>query len=547
MGFFGWFKKKDKKQQEDQKQPQQQTQQNQAQKKKNVSQEEKSQIEAENVKQIKQQIQIQILKKNLKLKKFWKIPIYDFIDEYCIVFDDEEENKFEYTDIHNKFKKQIEIMVDQLMQDIGINEEQFYQMSLIGLRNKNHRKIFEQILIVDNFLVFKKLMVKRNKELELEALKELEKQDGGKDLSKIQTGEQKKSSKSYEVKQKELEQEKRELDLAIAMSMAVQKEQANMSVKKILYKLIFQTINTSKHLFLTKIIKKTVEDQELEKALLESQLTYKQEQEEKLSKSKLQEQQEKQKQQAESKTDAQLQKETAKPQEQEKEQYKLYQQESKPVQENKQKEEESKEQQQQQQQISPAKNSGQKLSSLGSLPPLKANKNLPPLQSKYQAAPVDDLLKKKEDLEKRLEERRLAEEKIKNAQVQEKSEDQSQSQANTLEERKKKLLAQRELLRKRKQQQREEELKRFQELGQNEPQQQQGEKKSSQDQGLNKQNTVALDLDKQGPSSHISAEDRKKRMDLYSKIKSNIAQEQQQQQQQQEQPDLLSDDDDDLL
>jgi len=30
---------------------------------------------------------------------------------------------------------------------------------------------------VDNFLVFKKLMVKRNKELELEALKEVMKQD----------------------------------------------------------------------------------------------------------------------------------------------------------------------------------------------------------------------------------------------------------------------------------------------------------------------------------------------------------------------------------
>lgn len=30
-------------------------------------------------------------------------------------------------------------------------------------------------MIVDNFLVFKKLMVKRNKELEMEAMKELDK------------------------------------------------------------------------------------------------------------------------------------------------------------------------------------------------------------------------------------------------------------------------------------------------------------------------------------------------------------------------------------
>jgi hypothetical protein len=53
----------------------------------------------------------------------WKIPIYEFLDEHCIVFDEEEENKFEYTDVHNKFKKKIEEMINQLMADIGITED----------------------------------------------------------------------------------------------------------------------------------------------------------------------------------------------------------------------------------------------------------------------------------------------------------------------------------------------------------------------------------------------------------------------------------------
>lgn len=35
------------------------------------------------------------------LSPTWRIPILTFIDENCIIFDDEEENKFEYTDIHN--------------------------------------------------------------------------------------------------------------------------------------------------------------------------------------------------------------------------------------------------------------------------------------------------------------------------------------------------------------------------------------------------------------------------------------------------------------
>ena len=31
----------------------------------------------------------------------WRVSILDFVDNKCIVFDNEEENKFEYTIIHN--------------------------------------------------------------------------------------------------------------------------------------------------------------------------------------------------------------------------------------------------------------------------------------------------------------------------------------------------------------------------------------------------------------------------------------------------------------
>lgn len=31
----------------------------------------------------------------------WRIPILSFIDEHCIIFDNEDENKFVYTEIHN--------------------------------------------------------------------------------------------------------------------------------------------------------------------------------------------------------------------------------------------------------------------------------------------------------------------------------------------------------------------------------------------------------------------------------------------------------------
>lgn len=30
----------------------------------------------------------------------WKTPVVSFIEEHCLIFDDDEENKLEFTDIH---------------------------------------------------------------------------------------------------------------------------------------------------------------------------------------------------------------------------------------------------------------------------------------------------------------------------------------------------------------------------------------------------------------------------------------------------------------
>lgn len=43
-----------------------------------------------------------------------------------------------------------------------------------GLKTKR-RRLFEQLLVCDNFLAFKRVMVKKNKEFEVEALKQLAK------------------------------------------------------------------------------------------------------------------------------------------------------------------------------------------------------------------------------------------------------------------------------------------------------------------------------------------------------------------------------------
>mmetsp|Transcript_10431 Transcript_10431/g.15600 ORF Transcript_10431/g.15600 Transcript_10431/m.15600 type:complete len:350 (-) Transcript_10431:310-1359(-) len=100
----------------------------------------------------------------------WKVPIMSFVDENCIVFDDEEENKLSYTEVHNQFREMIDNLMGNLCGELGISEELMAKIINMGLKNSRDRRVFEQIIACDNFMSFKKLMVKRNKELEAEAL-----------------------------------------------------------------------------------------------------------------------------------------------------------------------------------------------------------------------------------------------------------------------------------------------------------------------------------------------------------------------------------------
>ena len=50
-----------------------------------------------------------------------------FLDEYCIIFDTEDENKLEYTKIHNDFKNLVEELIGHLLAELGVTQEQFME------------------------------------------------------------------------------------------------------------------------------------------------------------------------------------------------------------------------------------------------------------------------------------------------------------------------------------------------------------------------------------------------------------------------------------
>jgi hypothetical protein len=102
----------------------------------------------------------------------WVSPISKFVDENCGIFEDVEENKLEYTLVHNAFKTLIDDLLVAHLCEMSISTEQFMRFCERGLSGNNelHRNLVEQLISYDEFLVFKAMMVKRCADLTREVL-----------------------------------------------------------------------------------------------------------------------------------------------------------------------------------------------------------------------------------------------------------------------------------------------------------------------------------------------------------------------------------------
>mmetsp|Transcript_15701 Transcript_15701/g.36835 ORF Transcript_15701/g.36835 Transcript_15701/m.36835 type:complete len:385 (-) Transcript_15701:38-1192(-) len=102
----------------------------------------------------------------------WIVPTSQFVDENCGNFEDIEENKLEYTDVHNAFKQLIDHLLAVHLTELQIPTERFLLFCQQGLDSNDalHRNLVEQLISADDFLIFKAMMVKRNAELTKELL-----------------------------------------------------------------------------------------------------------------------------------------------------------------------------------------------------------------------------------------------------------------------------------------------------------------------------------------------------------------------------------------
>ncbi|XP_037637362.1 cilia- and flagella-associated protein 36 isoform X1 [Sebastes umbrosus] len=109
----------------------------------------------------------------------WIIPVTDFMENKCTVFDDEDENKLSYTEIHQQYKKLVENLLGNYMQEVGINEHQFLDACTSPFaKSKTLQTVFLPVLATDDFQIFRSLMVQKNMELQLQALRVIKERNG---------------------------------------------------------------------------------------------------------------------------------------------------------------------------------------------------------------------------------------------------------------------------------------------------------------------------------------------------------------------------------
>lgn len=97
--------------------------------------------------------------------------VMDFVDENCHVFENDDENKFIYTDIYHEFLDHMEGVINSNLAELDVSPDVFYEacQKSRNIRDIN-RQVFEKLIAMEDFTVFKKIMVKRNTELQYEAM-----------------------------------------------------------------------------------------------------------------------------------------------------------------------------------------------------------------------------------------------------------------------------------------------------------------------------------------------------------------------------------------
>lgn len=107
----------------------------------------------------------------------WEAEVLSYVDEKCIIFDDEDENQLQYTTIHNEFIDLVDSVLRERLLEYNITEDELNEACIkynsIYKQSKLDGTVMNQIHAMAEFREFKTMMLKRNLELQIEALEAL--------------------------------------------------------------------------------------------------------------------------------------------------------------------------------------------------------------------------------------------------------------------------------------------------------------------------------------------------------------------------------------
>lgn len=116
----------------------------------------------------------------------WSAPLMTFIEENSLIFEPDTEDCKEYREVYQEYKNLVDLLLGCYMEDMEITPEQFEQACAV---NRNTRipiqfqqavlqSLFEQIWAANEFEIFKRMMIQKNLELQLQALNMIEQKYG---------------------------------------------------------------------------------------------------------------------------------------------------------------------------------------------------------------------------------------------------------------------------------------------------------------------------------------------------------------------------------
>lgn len=112
----------------------------------------------------------------------WSSPLLTFIEEKSLVFEANTEDCEEYRKIYQEYKNLVDLLLGCFMEDMGIAPEQFEQACSVNRDTKIpiqfQHNLFEQIWAANEYEIFKRMMIQKNLELQLQALNMIEQKFG---------------------------------------------------------------------------------------------------------------------------------------------------------------------------------------------------------------------------------------------------------------------------------------------------------------------------------------------------------------------------------